>query len=90
MGYLLAIAICIVAFIVWQVAPFVLQSLRSPLKQLPGPPSAHWFFGNFKVIWEKEDSRAQEKWVEEYGPTIAYQGLFGVGFFTLSLSILSS
>ena len=50
----------------------------SPLRHLPGPPNDHWFFGNLKTIAQAETPVTQEKWMEQYGPTMAYTGIFGV------------
>lgn len=78
MGYLIAALLALAALLLWQVVPLVIQSIRSPLRHLPGPPSAHWFFGNFKTIMAGDISSVHERWTEEYGPTIAYRGVFRV------------
>ncbi|KAF8894814.1 cytochrome P450 [Infundibulicybe gibba] len=54
------------------------RELVSPLKNLPGPKSKSIIYGHFKEIWEAENSVLHEKWVEEYGNTIQYKGLFGM------------
>ncbi len=79
MGYLFAIiGIAAVVSTLWRLAPIIVRSLFSPLRDLPGPPSPHWFFGHFKQISKEENSVPQERWVEQYGHTFAYTGLFGV------------
>ncbi|KAJ7016830.1 cytochrome P450 [Mycena alexandri] len=62
----------------YQILKLVYQSFNSPLRHLPGPKSTHFFFGNFREIWKAENSVMHEQWVQEYGPTIKYQGLFGI------------
>jgi len=73
---------------------FFYNNLTSPIRVLPGPPSASIIYGNLKQIWEavqstfryqtyclthsQEHSVLHEKWVEEYGSTITYKGLIGV------------
>ncbi|KAE9401805.1 cytochrome P450 [Gymnopus androsaceus JB14] len=47
----------------------------STLRNLPGPPSPSWLFGNFKQIQETENNIFHEKWVREYGPTMRYKFL---------------
>jgi len=56
---------------------FVYHEVTSPLRDLPGPPSKSWIYGNFKEIWDGEGSVVQEKWIEEYGSTIRFKGIFG-------------
>lgn len=61
-----------------QVVPVVYHRFVTPLRFLPGPPGDHWFFGNAQAIMKADNSVLQEAWVEQFGPTITYQGLFGV------------
>ncbi|KAJ8463981.1 hypothetical protein ONZ45_g17392 [Pleurotus djamor] len=56
----------------------VYSELTSPLRHLPGPKSSSWLYGNFKEIFDAENSVLHEKWVSEYGPTIKYRGMFGI------------
>lgn len=56
---------------------FLIRNLTSPLHALAGPPSPHFFWGVMKDIFKAEHSVLQEKWMEEYGPTIAYTGMIG-------------
>ncbi|TFK60962.1 cytochrome P450 [Pluteus cervinus] len=49
----------------------------SPIRDLPGPKSPSWIWGNFKEIWVSEHSVPQEKWVGQYGMTIKYKGFMG-------------
>ncbi|TFK65716.1 cytochrome P450 [Pluteus cervinus] len=50
----------------------------SPIRDLPGPKSASWIWGNFMEIRKAEHSVLQEKWVEQYGITIKYHAPFGL------------
>ncbi|KAG6834869.1 hypothetical protein H0H93_006803 [Arthromyces matolae] len=52
--------------------------LTSPLRDLPGPYSPSWIFGNVKELRAEEPGVPQERWVEQYGPTIKYQILCGI------------
>ncbi|KAI0349610.1 cytochrome P450 [Trametes cingulata] len=59
----------------------VLLWLRSPLRDLPGPPSSNWLYGNVKEILEPESGdRAVvlERWAQTYGPVFKYKGFFNV------------
>ena len=48
------------------------------LHLIPGPPSAHWFWGDFSQ--EGADlSNIHKKWVAEYGSTFKFHGVLNVG-----------
>lgn len=74
----LILGVAALLYILKKLGPVVLKRFTSPLRHLPGPPSDHWLFGNFKVIADSENSVPQERWMEQYGPTMAYPGMFGV------------
>ena len=75
----LAFALAVfVTVALYHAVPMVWRALTSPLRHLPGPPTDSLFWGNFKIINEAENSVPQEQWVDQYGPTIAYRGIFGV------------
>ncbi|KAF9484968.1 cytochrome P450 [Pholiota conissans] len=65
------------AYAFYRVTKFFYAQWTSPLHALPGPPNPSLIYGNMKLIWEAENSVLHEKWVEEYGPTITYNVLFG-------------
>ncbi|KAI0791591.1 cytochrome P450 [Irpex lacteus] len=75
-----ALAITVVAgtVVVQALFPIVKQRLTSPLRLLPGPDGGHWFFGNAKVVQEADPSTIQEKWMEQYGPTLSYKDILGL------------
>ncbi|KAJ4473128.1 cytochrome P450 [Lentinula aciculospora] len=50
---------------------------NSQMKDLPGPPSKHWLWGNLKEIIDSDAGVLHEKWVAEYGTTMKYKMLFG-------------
>ncbi|KAI9068653.1 cytochrome P450 [Trametes sanguinea] len=67
-------SVCLVVWKLW--AHFVARPYTTALKNLPGPPSPSWFYGNMKLIRSDENSDfiVQERWSEEYGPHIMYRG----------------
>lgn len=67
-----------VLYLLGHAVHYVYRIYTSPLLRLPGPPSDSMFFGNFKQIVKEDQSVPQEKWLAEYGPVIAYPGMFGV------------
>ena len=48
------------------------------LHLIPGPPSAHWFWGDFSQDGG-DLSNIHEKWVAEYGSTFKFHGVLNVG-----------
>ena len=73
-----AVAAVSAIFVLRQLIPIVIHRLFSPLRALPGPPNDHWFYGHAQAIVKAENSALQEAWIQQYGPTISYQGLVGV------------
>ena len=72
-GTLLALAL-------YKVAAFAWGILGSPLRHLPGPPSESLFWGNMATTQKEDNSVPQARWVAQYGPNIAYKGVFGVRY----------
>lgn len=50
----------------------------SPLRDLKGPKSKSFFYGNLKEIFTAEAMELHERWREEYGPVYKYKGFFNV------------
>ncbi|KAF8955546.1 cytochrome P450 [Flammula alnicola] len=86
----LALAGSLVLYSLWKAVVFVYDELTSPLRDLRGPPSKSIIYGNYKEIWDSDMSLVQEKWLEEYGPTIKYRGILGTSrLFTTDLKALN-
>ncbi|KAE9404971.1 cytochrome P450 [Gymnopus androsaceus JB14] len=49
----------------------------SPIRNLPGPQSSSWIWGNIKEIRDNEDAVLYQKWIKEYGRTFRYKSYFG-------------
>ncbi|KAG6809785.1 hypothetical protein H0H92_014734, partial [Tricholoma furcatifolium] len=73
-----ALGAAVAAFGLYKGLKFIYAELTSPLRYLPGPENPSWIYGNFKEIWKEEASVPQERWVQKYGPTIKYKGIFGL------------
>ncbi|KAI0701859.1 cytochrome P450 [Cytidiella melzeri] len=67
-----------VVVVIYKAGSLVIRNLSSPLRNLPGPPNAHFFWGHARNIYNADHSVLQEQWVQEYGPTISYNGLMSV------------
>ncbi|KAF8191593.1 cytochrome P450 [Mycena galopus ATCC 62051] len=75
---LFSVAGSLAVYALYQIFKLVYQEFNSPLKSLPGPKSAHPFYGNLRDIWKAENSVLHEEWVREYGSTLKYKGFFGL------------
>ena len=49
----------------------------STIRNVPGPPHHNLFSGVLGMVFRARPGKLHHKWVEEYGPTISYRGLFG-------------
>ncbi|KAI0692278.1 cytochrome P450 [Cytidiella melzeri] len=63
-------------FLLYKAGSWIVRNYSSPLRSLPGPPNPHFFWGHAKSIYQADQSALQQQWVEKYGPTISYNGLF--------------
>ncbi|KAI0672480.1 cytochrome P450 [Trametes maxima] len=70
----LALLIATAGWAVWKLWSILARPYTTALRNLPGPPSPSWIFGNMKAIQEEEESALQERWAAEYGPNITYRG----------------
>ncbi|KAJ3838895.1 cytochrome P450 [Lentinula raphanica] len=61
---------------------YVYAEATSPLTKLPGPPNPSWIHGNSKELQDHEIAVMQEKWVEQYGPTITFKWFLGNRLYT--------
>ncbi|PPQ82386.1 hypothetical protein CVT25_008347 [Psilocybe cyanescens] len=66
-------------FAVYKLAVLVYDELSSPLRDLPGPPSRSFIFGNMKELGFADFGNPSilEKWEDQYGSTIKYKWFFG-------------
>ncbi|TFK61485.1 cytochrome P450 [Pluteus cervinus] len=72
-----SVAGILILYGVFKFAEIYYNQWTSPIRDLPGPKSPSWLWGN---IWEisSDPPTIQEKWVEQYGLTIKYKGFFGM------------
>ncbi|KAG6856730.1 hypothetical protein H0H87_001330 [Tephrocybe sp. NHM501043] len=78
------------ALALYKLLQLIYGELTSPLRDLPGPESSSWIYGNFKEIWNEENAAPQERWVQQHGTTLKYRGLFGITrLFTMDTKALN-
>ncbi|RPD78482.1 cytochrome P450 [Lentinus tigrinus ALCF2SS1-7] len=76
---ILSVFASLIALALWKLLPLVLRLYKSQLRNLPGPPNEHWFYGNLKAIHEEDNSVPQERWAAETGSdTIMYRGFLSM------------
>ena len=73
--------ILVPALIAHYAGPTIWSMLTTPLRDLPGPPSASLIWGNLKLLADEEGLNVQEQWATQYGPTIAFKSFLGVRSF---------
>ncbi|KAF7356067.1 hypothetical protein MVEN_00936500 [Mycena venus] len=67
----------IAAYVFYGILRVLYKQFTSLWRNLPGPTSKHWFYGNLKQLMNDEDPTVQEQWVQQYGPTFKYHRFFG-------------
>lgn len=67
-----------IGVVLWKAWPLLPRWTATALRNLPGPPSPSWFYGNFQEINAEERSAVQERWIDKYGPNIVYKNFLNV------------
>ena len=75
---LLALLTTPLIFFVYTFIKYRIRNSRSPLRNLPGPKSQSWLYGNIKTILEKGHTVAWDEWMSTYGKTFQYPVIFNV------------
>lgn len=68
----------LIGVVLWKAWPLLPRWTATALRNLPGPPSPSWFYGNFQEINAEERSVVQERWIAKYGPNIVYKNFLNV------------
>ncbi|KAI0634026.1 cytochrome P450 [Trametes polyzona] len=66
-------AFTFIGVVLWKAWRLIPRWTPTALKNLRGPPSPHWFYGNMQEIKEEGDAVALERWIAEYGTTLKYK-----------------
>ncbi|KAJ7676075.1 cytochrome P450 [Mycena polygramma] len=67
----------VASYVVYLVVKTLHAHLTSPLQNLPGPPAAHWFYGNTQELVKDQFSGLIERWVAQYGNTFRIHRILG-------------
>ncbi|KAH7910533.1 cytochrome P450 [Hygrophoropsis aurantiaca] len=80
----------LIGFGLWKLGKIVLHKFTSPLRNINGPKSTSWLYGNMRDIFKAENSVLHEQWVKEYGQTLKYHGFLNIDrLFTMDLRALN-
>ncbi|KAI0717342.1 cytochrome P450 [Fomitopsis betulina] len=74
--YVLLVGALLAAWLLWKVVRVVVRLRTSSMRDLPGPPSPSWFYGNLAEVAAAEARSLNEKWTEQYGHTITYRAMW--------------
>ena len=66
------------AIFIYTFIKYRIRNSRSPLRNLPGPKSRSWLYGNIKEIIENGPTVAWDEWMSTYGKTFRYSGVLNV------------
>ncbi|KAJ7651324.1 cytochrome P450 [Roridomyces roridus] len=72
---LIPVACALAFYCLLRFAQSVYNSLTSPLRDMPGPPSPSFVLGNFKAM--AEDSSLTSQWRDQFGRNFRFRSLFG-------------
>ncbi|KAF7341221.1 hypothetical protein MVEN_01857500 [Mycena venus] len=64
-------------YALYEVLKAFYRDFSSPVRNLPGPKSAHWFSGNRSQFWQPFEIGQERRWAEQYGTTFRINGFLG-------------
>ncbi|KAI0763115.1 cytochrome P450 [Trametes elegans] len=74
---LLVLPLVLVLYFLWTFLQLLFRQARSPLRHLPGPPSASLFMGNLPELHDQENNGLVARWATTYGSAFVYRGFMG-------------
>ncbi|KAF8802404.1 cytochrome P450 [Phlegmacium glaucopus] len=72
-----SLGVILLVYAIYKISTFIHEEMTSPLRDIPGPLSSNFLYGNFKELSASNNSVLQEDWVNQYGTTIQFKGLLG-------------
>ncbi|OJT07496.1 hypothetical protein TRAPUB_1681 [Trametes pubescens] len=73
----LGLPLVLVFYFLWTFLLLLFRQARSPLRHLPGPPSASLFMGNLQDLHDQENTGLVARWASTYGSAFVYRGFMG-------------
>ncbi|KAF8816768.1 cytochrome P450 [Phlegmacium glaucopus] len=72
-----SLACILLVYGIYKISTFIRDEVTSPSRDIPGPTSPSFLYGNLKELSASYDSVLQEDWLNQYGPTIQFKGVLG-------------
>ncbi|KAH7907834.1 cytochrome P450 [Hygrophoropsis aurantiaca] len=80
----------LIGFVLWKIGKHVVHQLTSPLRNINGPKSTSWLFGNIRDLFKSEELILLEEWAQEYGQTLKFDGFLNEFYlFTMDLRAMN-
>ncbi|KAJ6553292.1 cytochrome P450 [Mycena capillaripes] len=76
-GLAASIAATLGVYALYALLKALYQEFTSPLRNVPGPKSGHWFLGNRLQIFKNVEDDQEGVWTAQYGRTVRMSGFFG-------------
>lgn len=70
-------ATVVLVYVLWTFLVLYVRQARSPLRNLPGPPSPSFFLGHLRELHDQENTGLLARWEAEHGSTLIYRGFIG-------------
>ncbi|KAJ6600393.1 cytochrome P450 [Mycena vulgaris] len=77
LGFAASIAATLGAYALYTLLRVLYQEFTSPLRNVPGPQTDHWFLGNRKQLFDFDGQEGL--WTQQYGRTVRINTLLGFG-----------
>ncbi|OCH91130.1 cytochrome P450 [Obba rivulosa] len=77
MSLLLSVSLIVPCYFLVTFLQLLIRNVRSPLRDLRGPPSRSFFMGNLRDMHDQENTNLVARWEAQYGKTFAYRGFVG-------------
>ncbi|KAH7907839.1 cytochrome P450 [Hygrophoropsis aurantiaca] len=71
---LLSTTATLIGFGLLKIGKLIVRQVTSPLRNIDGPKSTNWLFGNLGKLFKSDDMVLVEEWVQEYGQTLKFYG----------------
>ncbi|KAF8802410.1 cytochrome P450 [Phlegmacium glaucopus] len=72
-----SLGVILLVYAIYKISTFIYDEMTSPSRDIPGPLSPSFLYGNFKELSESSNNALQEDWLNQYGTTIQYKEMLG-------------
>ncbi|KAF8809591.1 cytochrome P450 [Phlegmacium glaucopus] len=72
-----SLGVILLVYAIYKISTFIYDEMTSPSRDIPGPLSPSFLYGNFKELSESSNNALEEDWLNQYGTTIRLKGMLG-------------